>query len=241
MAKRDPLAPKREMYFDLTLRPMNCLVFIAPMLIFYHVAAMFWKMNLLAARDVHLVLQYFGVTVAYLPAGLLVALLIVHHILRRDPWRPQGGVLLGMFFESILETGPLILLGLISGRVIVNAATGAPPMGAGAVLAAGVGAAVYEEFIFRMLLIGIIALVFVDVLDWDKHIVLTVAVLATAAVFSLYHYRASVEFSMNDFIFRMLAGAYLGAIYVTRGLGIAAGVHAAFNIYASLFHMWTGR
>lgn len=243
MAKQDPLRPRRPTYRDFTQRPANCLLVLAPMLAFYHVGTMFWKTDLLAPHDIHQVLKYFGATAAYLPALVLVTLLVVQQMFRREPWRPQFGVVAGMWVESILEAGPLILLGHLAGKLMVNAAGADAVAPLGPQIVTDLGAAVYEEFIFRMLLVGIVALIFIDMLDLDKEIVLTVAVLVSAALFSLYHFpleqiMGRSTFPIRDFIFRALAGAYLGILYITRGLGIAAGVHAAFNVYVTLSSSW---
>ena len=150
MAKQDPLRPRRLTYRDFTHRPMNCLLVLGPMLVFYHVGTLFWKSDLLAPRDIHQVLKFFGATAAYLPALALVALLLAQNLFRRGPWKPQPAVVLGMLIESIIEAGPLILLGHLAGKLIVNAA-GADPgaVAMGPQIATDLGAAVYEEFIFH--------------------------------------------------------------------------------------------
>jgi hypothetical protein len=104
----------------------------------------------------------------------------------------------------------------------------------------GVGFAVYEEFLFRLVCVGLALLIFADLLKLDRHVIATVAVLVSAAAFSLSHFRleelSAVAFPWRDFVFRALVGVYLGVVFVTRGLGIACGVHAFWNIYFFLTH-----
>jgi hypothetical protein len=54
----------------------------------------------------------------------------------------------------------------------------------------------------------------------------TIAVLVSAAAFTLYHQRHA----WPEVTFFFLAGVYFGAIYVVRGFGIVVGVHALYDI-----------
>lgn len=58
-------------------------------------------------------------------------------------------------------------------------------------------------------------------------------------LFSLYHLTGQqlsgkVAFPWAAFIFRMLAGVYLGGLYVCRGFGIAVGTHAVWNLWVAM-------
>ena len=62
------------------------------------------------------------------------------------------------------------------------------------------------------------------------------AVVVTAAIFSLYHFSGQAlggweGFTWGQFVFRMAAGVYLGAIYVWRGFAVAVGAHTLFDVY----------
>jgi len=221
-----------------TQRPLNSLLWLLPMLAVFHLGNLWWRTNLLAEKDIQRALSYVGVTASWLPAVALVALLFIQHLVRRDPWEFQAGTLLGMVAESLVGIVPLVALGVLTDRMWPHQA-GADAFTPAQRIVSGVGAAVYEEFVFRMLFIGFVLLVFTDLLDLDKHVVGTVAVLVSAAVFSLYHFpdlwqQSGVTFPWKDFVFRALAGAYLGVVFLTRGLGVAAGAHAFYNIYVTL-------
>jgi hypothetical protein len=209
------------------------------MLAVFHLGNLWWRTDLLAWEDVHGVLAFVGVTASWLPALVLVVILLVQHIMRRDPWEFQGGTLLGMVLESLAGVAPLVALGVLTERMWRHQALAMPAsFGPAQQIVSGVGAAVYEEFIFRMLFIGLVLLVFVDLLGLDKAVVTTVVLLVSAAVFSLYHFPlqriSGGTFPWKDFLFRALAGVYLGGVFLTRGLGVAAGTHAFYNIYVTL-------
>ncbi|HUT60484.1 MAG TPA: CPBP family intramembrane glutamic endopeptidase [Phycisphaerae bacterium] len=232
---------RRGTYRQHTHRPLNCLLFLLPMLVAFHLGTLVWGTNLLAWRDVHRVLKYFGTTVTFLPALVVAILLLIQHWVRRDAWRFQPLVLAGMLGESGIGILPLIAISHLTGKIVMHAATATAPAWSLTTqqVLSGIGAGIYEEFIFRMLLIGIILVILVDALGLDKHIVATVAVLLSAALFSLYHFPAEQlaghsPFPWKDFTFRALAGAYLGVVYIARGFGVCAGVHALFNVYVTM-------
>ena len=220
-----------------TQRPLNSLLWLLPMLLVFHLGNLWWNTDLLAWQDIHHVLAFVGVTASWLPAIVVAVVLLVQHIIRRDPWEFQGFTLVGMVLESAIGILPLMAMCALTDKIWAQA-TGSVAGSVAQQIVSGVGAAVYEEFVFRMLFVGLLGLIFVDLLDLDRHIVGTVAIMVSAAVFSLYHFDRSqltaAGFPWKDFIFRALAGVYLGVIFLTRGLGVASGVHAFYNIYVTL-------
>jgi hypothetical protein len=94
-----------------------------------------------------------------------------------------------------------------------------------------IGAGVYEEVLFRLLLftglVRLMQLVFIPLL-----LAVPVAASASAALFSAAHYVGPYGevFHTYTFLFRMLAGLYFAAVYQFRGFGIAAGSHALYDV-----------
>ena len=106
---------------------------------------------------------------------------------------------------------------------------------------AGVGAGIYEELVFRLILICLLMLFFEDILRFSRSHAIVLSVLASAVLFSLHHhiyflngeFVPAEAFSLGRFLFRTLAGIYLAALFAMRGFGIAAGTHAFHNIIAA--------
>ncbi len=226
-----------DSYFRQTHRPLMCLVFIAPMLLLFQAGAAYYGTSLLAPRDLGRLLRYFGAMAAYLPALLVVAVLMIQHLVKRDTWHLRPLVLVAMVGEALLWTIPLVVMNLLADRLMSQAAV----EGSGSRLVqdilVAVGAGVYEEFIFRLALISLVMLLFVDVLALPKEAVAVCAVLVGALLFSLYHFPVGLPeggFPWKTFLFRTLAGAYLGAVYVTRGFAITVGTHTFFNLVVIL-------
>ena len=66
----------------------------------------------------------------------------------------------------------------------------------------------------------------------------TAACLASAVLFSCFHHLGSLgdPFLPLVFLIRVVAGVFLGVLYLQRGLGIAIGAHALYDVCVTLLH-----
>jgi len=124
-----------------------------------------------------------------------------------------------------------------------NAATGLDGVASwrhGVVFA--VGAGVYEELVFRLILIAIAHMVLSDLLALPTSWSAGGAIAISAIAFALYHPFASHlpwQWGSGDwgrFAFYTLAGLYFAAIYVYRGFGIVAATHALYDVMVIAAH-----
>lgn len=224
-------------YLERTHRPLNCLLFILPLLTAYEVGSLFYRDRLLAPSHLAALLELFGATARILPPLLVVTVLLIWQGLCHQKWRADGDALAGMVVESLLGVLPLIGLGALMyrlfGPVALSAGTAAEAALAARILS-GIGAGIYEEFLFRLAAIGLILFIGVEVLRGPKRPMVVVAVVAASVLFSLYHFLGPGTFNWQRFVFRAIAGAYLALLYVGRGFGIAVGAHACYNVIAEL-------
>lgn len=98
-------------------------------------------------------------------------------------------------------------------------------------LALSLGAGLYEELFFRVILVS--ALLFLFRLIFQKQgMALAGAMIVAALLFSLAHYVGTMgdSFAMGSFLFRFLFGLALNAIYLWRGFGMAAWTHAIYDL-----------
>ena len=156
-----------ESYRRQTLRPLNCLVFILVPLAAFHLGAARFGTRLMVPYYFDKVLRYFGATSLHLSALLIVAALLAQHLVRRDKWRLEMRVLAGMLAESIIWSLPVIALSFLLPRSLAMAASPATQSATGAEtqpvsliqqIIEKMGAGVYEEFFFRLVLISVIML-----------------------------------------------------------------------------------
>jgi hypothetical protein len=98
----------------------------------------------------------------------------------------------------------------------------------------GVGAGIYEELVFRLILICALMVLFQDVVGIDHKNAVILSVLISAALFSAHHHHITfidghfergAPFRWTEFVFRTAAGVYFAFVRHPR-LGIAAGTHA---------------
>ncbi len=223
-------------YMERTQRPLNCLLFILPLLAAYEAGALFFDPRLLVIQHLGDFLGRFGATGRFLPPVLVVAVLLTWHVFSRQRWQVDGGTLLGMLAEAVVFMVPLVLLAVVSDKIFSTplSAGGPAPVALGAHILRGVGAGIYEEFLFRLAGISVVLFLLVDVMSVPKRYAAAAAVVLTSVAFSLYHFPGADSFRWPEFCFRAVAGVYLAGLYVGRGFGIAVGAHACYNVVAVL-------
>ena len=93
------------------------------------------------------------------------------------------------------------------------------------------GAGIYEEVLFRFGLFSILVLLLRAIL-LPGIVAMVIAAILAAFAFSAAHHMGPAGEPMVPivFFFRAAAGLVFTVLYVTRGLGIAVGAHAGYNI-----------
>lgn len=238
-------------YSTLTLRPLYILVFLAPFMLAYEVGAVLYltrpgMMETIGAhRIVVRLFESLGGVVWHAPTLLLAATLLVWHFLLRESWKVKVSVLLGMALESCLWTLPVLVLGLLANATLnMGGANGPPPAMADATAAIrdqpwqalatlSIGAGLYEELLFRLILLTLLHLLFVDVLKLKDRWGSILAAVASGVLFALYH-DLPVEGRprMVVFMFYSVVGTYFGALFLIRGFGVVVAVHAIYDMVA---------
>lgn len=98
-------------------------------------------------------------------------------------------------------------------------------------LALSVGAGVYEELLFRVLLVGGLFLL-MRKLAGGRGLAYALAAVIGAFLFSLVHYLGPLGdvLTAGSFLFRFFFGLMLNVLFLLRGFGIAAWTHALYDI-----------
>ncbi|MCC5824343.1 MAG: CPBP family intramembrane metalloprotease [Phycisphaerales bacterium] len=238
-----PAGPLQRGYFWLSARPLHILVFLTPVIIAAELGALGLGgdgigAQLAAHRMLVRFFELFGVLGLHLPALALVIALIVQHVLSKDRWRIEPIVPAAMVVESAFLTGPLLILVLIlqPGSPAAAALEGGPDFlspKSGILLALGAG--LYEEMLFRLVVITAMHFVAADLLRLPDTAAKVIAVLVSAVLFALHH-DTTLPAMMGGgtdwrlFSFYFIAGVYFGVLFLARGLGIAVGVHACYDL-----------
>jgi hypothetical protein len=225
-------------YLEQSEKPLAAILVVLPLVVVYEAGTRGyfddWLGTTTTLRPEQLVafdllrrgFQHLGATASFLPAGLLLACLVGWHIARRDGWTIRPRVLMGMTVESALLAIPIALLGVAMSRAFPLTAS----QGSEGVLLS-IGAGVYEELLFRLLGFAVLHLILADILRFPQWLALGGTVLLSAFAFAAYHCLGSEAFAWPPFVFRSLAGTVLGTIFLTRGFGITALSHIAYNLF----------
>jgi membrane protease YdiL (CAAX protease family) len=155
---------------------------------------------------------------------------------------------LRMMWPMLVESG---LYALVMGTVILfvmtkilglrppslsTAPAGSPWM----VIYVSAGAGLHEELVFRLVLFGGLLAGLTRWTGLSRFTILLVALLVSSAVFSASHHLPphGESFTLFAFVYRVLAGAIFGVIYLHRGFSTAVYTHFLYDVLVLGF--WRG-
>lgn len=220
-----------------TRRPTHILVFLLPLLLIHELAVAVRMARggpggtLIAYGMIQELLGWIGLVGGLVPGLAYLAILVAWQQLKHDSWRVQGRALGIMLIESAALAIPL----LVWTALFTPPPHVLPPtLGSRIILA--VGAGLYEELVFRFLLIGGLTWIAIHPLQLPPRASLYAAVAIAALVFAVFHFRpvGGDVFGWALLIFRTAAGVYLSVVYLARGLGVSTGCHVLHNVVLAL-------
>ena len=239
--------PIMREYLRLSRTLTYSLLFAAPLFVLYEVGAAYLngveQTTLRNGADVLLrtLLAMGGVqgTAAFTGVLLLIAIVLIIIERRRQRVPLRAGVFAGMMLESLAYA---LLFGVVVGTATQWVLRGT---GLGLFMAAGpvaslsmregvvlsLGAGIYEELVFRVLLVGGLFGVFRSSGVARRSAGVFAAILA-ALVFSGFHYIGAYgdPFTVSSFLFRFLAGLAFSVLFLVRGFGVTAWTHALYDV-----------
>lgn len=110
-------------------------------------------------------------------------------------------------------------------------ATPPPPGGMAQALVLGLGAGLYEEIVFRLILVAGGYLLLRRFFAVDPIWAAVVPLILSSLLFSAFHHigHFGEPWNAQVFAFRFLAGAVLGVLFVYRGFAVACWTHAIYD------------
>ena len=157
----------------------------------------------------------------------------------REPYVPR--VFAWMALESAAYAAAFgALVGWLTALVLAGpralAIGGAAALPLPTQLVISLGAGLYEELAFRVLLVGALLWLFTALLPAGRSVGTVLAVVLSALIFSAFHYVGPLgdTFTVPSFAFRAIAGVVFSALYVARGFGVAAWTHALYDLGLSI-------
>ncbi|HEX2681207.1 MAG TPA: CPBP family glutamic-type intramembrane protease, partial [Candidatus Dormibacteraeota bacterium] len=221
------------------------LLFALPLLVFYQVLAVLESGGARAVRngaDVILQSLFIAVAGSWGPLLFMLSLIglglwLVARDRRSNGARLRGAVFGGMLAESILLAlfFGFLVGGVTSGVLRLLHPLALPPgreLDWWTRLMLSLGAGLYEELLFRVLLVGALAAAARAFLGWRAMTAGAAATVVGAAIFSAFHYIGPYgdRLEVYSFVFRMVAGLFFSGLYLARGFGITAWTHALYDV-----------
>lgn len=170
-------------------------------------------------------------------ALIVLGLALVAYDMRRHGRHLSRMVFVGMSLETLALA---ILCGVLVGG-ITSHLFGAMGLSIGQIertplpvrLMLSLGAGLYEELLFRVIIVGVLAWAGHRVLGWSPRLSGIVAVTVGALAFSAIHYVGTYgdQLTLYSFVYRTLAGVFFSALYLLRGFGITAWTHALYDVF----------
>lgn len=235
-------------YLKLTRTHSYSLLFALPLLVLYEMGAVYIARvegsGFRNGADVLLRTLFMigGVETSLAVAGALIGvgtvLVVLERRRRSVPLRISP--FMGMIAESAVYAG---LLGLVVGTATEWMLRGFPlavgtditTMSLTEGLVLSLGAGLYEEIVFRVVLVGGLFAIFraSGVVALRAGIF---AVLLASLIFSYFHYIGPYgdTLAVSSFLFRFLAGLIFSALFLVRGFGITAWTHALYDVFLVL-------
>ena len=224
-------------YFIITKSPIYSFIFTLPLFVIYDIGLfLISSKDLIMMRNgadalLRQILEPLGNFAFYwIGFGFFIGFFITYYM-KKDKWSfliLKGNFLVFMAVESLFFAFFLfsfmsnikILLMSHTGSILIQQVTLA------------IGAGIYEEILFRVLLIACLVNILEFIFDWSKLSKYTSALMISSAIFSLFQFIGEFGdyYSFDIFMYRFLAGIFLGSLYLLRGFGIAAWTHAIYDI-----------
>jgi hypothetical protein len=214
------------------------MLYIFPLFLLYEIGVIFSPMSNgvdFVSRNLFALVGHDRVQYLLVHGALALAFVAILWALRRTGTRPRHAFL-PMLLESAiyaLTAGTLIIF--VMQRLLGFEPKLAAAMGPLTSFVMAIGAGVHEELVFRLgLFAGGAALL--AVLGMGRKTALLVAALVSSVVFSAVHHIGALgdPFTLNVFVYRLLAGLLFAAIFYWRSLAHAVYTHALYDVYVML-------
>ncbi len=224
-------------YLRYTSSPFYSLLFTLPLFLIYEMGLLLCTSDDIsymrngADALMRQMLSSFGISgLFWMGGGFLIGSIAIY-LIQKFSWEEyeiKSSYFVSMVIESILwsyllfifmSNMHLFLMAPIGYKVIQN-------------VTLAIGAGIYEEILFRVVLIFLLNYILSLVFQWKNYLKNSVSIILASIFFSLFHFIGEFGdyYSFNIFMIRFLAGIYLGVLYCLRGFGIAAWSHSLYDL-----------
>jgi hypothetical protein len=241
---------QRNSYFAVSRSPRYSILFALPLLIGYEGLAAFLarpgQAELRNGADALLRAAFTAVAGAHGAAILMAAVILLGvGLVARDMRANKAPLRASVFVRMLIEAVVLaVAFGFVIGLTTAQLLGSLHALSIGPLaqtswatrLMLSLGAGLYEELFFRVLLVTAIAAVARVGLGLGPRGSGIIAAVVGAFIFSAFHYIGPYgdQLQLQSFVFRMLSGLAFSALYLVRGFGITAWTHALYDAFLLL-------
>ncbi|MDQ6831478.1 MAG: CPBP family intramembrane metalloprotease [Gemmatimonadota bacterium] len=227
------------------------MIFALPLLLLYEALAALRPHGTLGdvrnGADVILRTAFTLVAGAYGPMLMLGIVIVASLVMVRRDMRKNGRAIRWSFFP--LMAGESVVYALCFGVVVgtLTARLLSPhrmamfdqvALDATTRLVVSLGAGLYEELLFRVILVSGLSWLARMVFGWRPLPAGIFATLVGAVVFSASHYIGQFgdKLELQSFVYRAIGGVAFSAMYLLRGFGITAWTHSLYDVFLLTLH-----
>ena len=244
------LSARRWTYFRVSRAHRYSILFALPLLLGYEVLAAALarpgKPELRNGADALLRAAFTAVagrrgSLVFIGVIVVVGIALVLRDLRQSRDRLRPGIFAGMLGESVLLAS---VFGIVVGVTTAKLLGSLHALSLGPIdqttwstrMMLSLGAGLYEELFFRVLLVTGIAAGARIILGLGAKASGVIAASAGALIFSAFHYIGPYgdKLELQSFVFRALSGLAFSGLYLMRGFGITAWTHALYDAFLLL-------
>jgi Type II CAAX prenyl endopeptidase Rce1-like len=225
-------------YFQLSRSPHYSLIFAIPLLMAYEGFALLLNhSDLYGVRNsadvfLKLFLAYIGIHGFFGFGAAMIVAVILFRMVGGGPrfGSIRCGVLGWMLAESLVYS---LVFGAVVSAVTHVLLAQSFSMSRPAQILVSLGAGIYEEFVFRVLLLAALVFFLHHLLRLQLLLAYGAAAVLGAGLFSAFHYIGPFgdPLELSSFVFRFIAGLLLTGLYFARGYGIAAYTHSLYDLW----------
>ncbi len=231
-----------EGYFDCSKKAVYSFLFVLPLILIYEFMILITGTSIRNGADVILKLFFNLIGIKTIVGFTLIILFIYAYIVFSERAKTTEVIypvyFVYMFMESYIYSiflGPAVIK--LTERVAPGLAAGPRGFSMSDRFIASIGAGIYEEFVFRLVMISAFIYLFKKFIGMSEWQAAVFAIFWSAFIFSGFHYIGQLgdHFDVTSFLFRFIAGVILSLLYFLRGYGIAVYTHALYDIKVFFF------
>jgi len=231
------IAKAKINYFEYSKNILVSILFISPFIFLYEFICFFYFKNssfqIRNSADIIIrnIFNNFGSYAEAIYSLSLLSSIMFLYFINKDKKQLdiQFSYLVLMFFEGCIFG--FILLLILNDLNFTLISTNVYQTNLLLNLYLSIGAGIWEEILFRVILFSLLIKIFSLILKDNNLIIIILSIIISSIIFSLFHYigQGADQIDLNSFIIRFIGGLLLCSLYYFRGFGVSVIAHISYD------------